>query len=175
MATVDDETLRTTLNLAHKYAAKRAHTDERREEAIDAATDGIMRALENYDAGRGPFLAYAMSIVRLEVFNRLRRHGNKAARRPLMTQLSEEFQAGEDAQPAGEVPMSAELKDLPEDLRDAVRFYHIDGFDLRDCGLLMGCSAETVRQRLHRAAELLAPDAAEKPDRQPGERRMRQG
>ncbi|MDB5314059.1 MAG: hypothetical protein JWO38_8261 [Gemmataceae bacterium] len=62
--------------------------------------------------------------------------------------------------------MAPELRDLPADLRDTVRFYHIDGFSLDEIALLTGVAKETARSRLRKATEALAADDAARPMRQ---------
>ena len=105
-----------------------------------------------------------MTLVMQEVASIRKRTLKRKASRPHTSSIPEGFDCPSHDRPvAGEVPMSADLRDLPPDLQHAVRFYHIDGFSLLECGLLLGCTAETVRTRLHRAAELLAPDGAEQP------------
>lgn len=50
----------------------------------------------------------------------------------------------------------------------------VDGFNLRDCGLLLGCSQNTVKRRLVQAAELLAPGRM-RPERKKGTKRLTAG
>ena len=56
--------------------------------------------------------------------------------------------------------MTPELRDLPADLRDAVRLYLIDGYTMEEAGLLMGASTATFRDRLKAAAVELNPGVA---------------
>lgn len=71
-----------------------------------------------------------------------------------------------------EVPLL--IADLPEVLAFTVRLYFVDGHSLRDCGLLLGCSQNTVKRRLHQAAALLAPGRIE-PERIKGTKRLHAG
>jgi DNA-directed RNA polymerase specialized sigma24 family protein len=71
--------------------------------------------------------------------------------------------------------MTAELKDLPDELFGPVRFVMIDGFSHEDAGLLCGVSDATIKRRLDRVAELFAADGAVKPERRKGEKRHRGG
>lgn len=168
---VSDDELRSVLALAHRFAAGRARIDAQREAAQDAATDAIVRAVRDWNPQRGPFKAFAMWLVAHEVKKRLKRRAERHAEQPTVEPITAATHLIASPLPAaGEVPMSHELRDLPPDLRDAVRFYYTDGFDLRECGLLLGCSAETVRARLERAAVMLAPDGATLPTRKKGER-----
>jgi DNA-directed RNA polymerase specialized sigma24 family protein len=139
------------------YATESARgRDDLAEVLRDAATDAIMRALDRFQVGAGDWQSYAMAAVRRGVQHAKRLAAKRRARRPLVAGL------GDDDPPdrrttaeGGRVPMSADLRDLPTELRDTVRFYFIDRYSLIDTGLLMGCHHEEVRIRLRRAAEML--------------------
>jgi DNA-directed RNA polymerase specialized sigma24 family protein len=170
VATVPDDVLSTILTQAHRWAAGQGRTEEEREVAVDAATDAIVKALESFDPTRGDFGTWALLHVRPKVHQRIGRHRARFHGRPAVGQMPDEFDAeARDLPSAGRVPMTADLRDLPADLRDAVRFFYIDGFSLRDCGLLLGCSHHEVRARLAQAAGLLADQPA------PGGNRLERG
>ena len=75
----------------------------------------------------------------------------------------------------GRVPMCSTINDLPEELQSAIRLYFIDGYSFRDCAMLLGCSVETVRVRLQRAAEILKPDGVKAQSRGNGIKRYLRG
>lgn len=61
-------------------------------------------------------------------------------------------------EPAGNAEVQPlTIADLPEELAFTVRLFVVDGYTLRDCGMLLGVSHDTVARRLREAAKLLAP------------------
>lgn len=138
--------------------------------ALDAATDGVLWAAQHYNRAVGPFVAFAGAAVRRFVGRALHKAADKRRDKPTVGTITDDL-AARETPAAGEVPLSATIRDLPDDERDAVRLFMLDGYNLRDCGFLLGCSPETVRTRLRQAAERLAPNAA-RPARGNGERRL---
>jgi RNA polymerase sigma factor (sigma-70 family) len=130
----------------------------------------------------GDFQGWARSCVRLIVRRAVSVAAARFHRRPTHIPIDALPDDGDGRGAADGVHLEArrddgasllplELSDLPPDLRDAVRLFYIDNFDLRECGLLLGCSMETVRQRLSRAARILCPHATP-PARRNGEKRL---
>lgn len=172
--------------IATAYADALAHAkrraprpDELTEAAIDAATNGVMWALEHYDPaqaskGFGPFCAAA---VKRFVWRGIEAHAKRHHQRPGMVPLAE-WNTEDGTQLArpcyggsGEIPLPLSVQELPADLRDAVAFFYVHGFNQRECAMLCGVSLDTFQQRLKRAAELIGRDLRQ-PDREPGERRL---
>lgn len=153
---------------------------EAKEGARDAATDGVVWAINNYDPAKGPFRKFAQYTVRLVVRLFMGRTHDRRQNRPPSLSLSStgtdedgerfEFVASDHAA-TGRVPMGSAINDLPEELQSAIRFYFVDGYSFRDCAMLLGCSAETVRFRLQRAAEILKPDGVKAQSRGNGIKR----
>lgn len=175
---MSDDELAKAYRLALNYAKRQAgsHGDETAEALQDAATDGVMNARDRFDparctAGFGPF---CMAVVKTRVRRAQRRLADRRRREPSHSPLPEDFPARE-LPAAGGVPMTPDLRDLPPDLRDTVRLVYVDGYSYEDAGLLLGVSNFTVSERLRRAAHMLAPDGAERPERRPKEKRVRGG
>lgn len=156
---------------AYDYAMRHVKSQTRRRALADllhdAATDGLMWARKNYDPARGKFGAFAANAVRVAVKRAVMGHVQQQAIRPSISELTE-FQAAPARKSQCE---RLTIDDLPERLAFAVRLYMVDGYDLRECGMLLGVAPNTVRQMLRKAAELLAPDHAA-PVRKAGERRL---
>jgi len=157
---------------ALKHAERRAPRPfELTETARDAATDAVMWALRAWQSGRGAsFETFTMSAVRRFVDRAIKQSANRFHSRPVISELTEGI-AARDVQ-AGSFPLSLAVQELPDDLRHTVRLFHVDKFDLRDIGHLMGCSMETARTRLAKAARLLG-DGAPRPRRMTGEKRFK--
>jgi DNA-directed RNA polymerase specialized sigma24 family protein len=182
-----DAEIATAYALALSYAKRRAPgPDELTECAIDAATDGVMWAIGHYSAEKAPkgFLPFAAAAVSKWVWRKVSEHAKRHAERPGVVSFDSLADDGTDAPAAyagewlednkrslGNVPLPAILADLPDDLLAAVRFFYVDKYDLRECGLLLGCEMETVRRRLKAAADILGDDLPARARRN-GEKRM---
>ena len=145
------------------------------QELIDAATSAVMWALEHCrDATT--FRQFAASAVRRWIGRQL--HRIKLKNRPNMQGIDAQdgaerrfdYLAARDAKP--ERPML--IEDLPEELGFVVRLYMVDGYTLRDIGMLVGKSPNTVALMLKEAASMLAP-GREAPTRNNGEKRLTAG
>lgn len=155
---------------------QRRGSDELSELALDAATNAIMWSRDNFDPSKATgtgFRGFAMQAVRVSVARAIAGHFRRD--RPVMQSLDTELEDGRrsgDAVEGGAEVERLTIADLDEELAFIVRLYMIDGFTLRDIGLLIGCGAEAVRRKIHHAAELLAPGRI-KPTRRNGERKLR--
>ena len=121
------------------------------EEAIDAATDAVLRALEAYEPDRGPWPAYAMGGVKLAVLRAV----IDARRQQRAAYLDDQDPAARPVAYAGPAGMLPDLSDLPEAIRDAVRLYYVDRFTMAEVGMLLGVTNEAIRLRLNKAAAIL--------------------
>lgn len=151
-----DAEIEEAYRLALAYAKRRApRPDELTECAIDGATSGVMWAIEHFDPTRGGgFMGFCASAVKRFVWRATELHARRYHNRPGTDGLPDDLAAREQYG-VGVIPIPSAVADLPTDLRDAVRFFYIDRFDLRECGLLLGVAPETVRQRLSHAARIL--------------------
>lgn len=175
MPAVADAELADLLDAAHGYARRQAgQNHELAEVLIDAATDGLCRAHRQFDPVRGAWKAFAWRVIKSEVRVAVRRYRDRKAARPGFGPLPDIDPAARTLPSAGAIPLPAVVRDLPADLRDAVRFYYVDGHDLEDTGLLMGCGKDLVRKKLAEAAAMLAPDL-DAPTRTKGTRRLERG
>lgn len=184
---VSDDELAKAYNEALRYAAKKAagRGDELEQALIDAATDGVMKAREKFDPAKSKdgFGAFCGAVVRSRVARAVGRWAEQLRTRPGMARLGDlDQEEGEAYSPpapdkpiAGSIPLGADLRDLPEHLRTAVRFVYADGYSLADAGLLLGVAAPTVGDWLRKAAAMLAEDGAVAPARRKGEKRVRGG
>lgn len=155
--------------------------DDLAEKLIDAATDGVLRAIKLYRPEQGEFPTFAMRVVEKRLAIARRNYMGQVANRPAMASLSVDDDSAIDPPAAdkpigGRTPMSPELKDLPQELWLAVFLVYFCGYTLEDAGLLSGClSAPSISKRLREAAVILAADGAEQPVRRPREKRVRGG
>ena len=173
-APTDDE-----IEEAYAHAMRQAEKAGRKwpafaERAVDSATDAVLWARANFDAtkaGPGGFPALAAVIVKRALKCARIAHARRAVGD------ATEFPLRDSEPIARQSSGNAAAKfidDLPDDLAFAAFLYSSCGYNLRDCGLLMGCSANTVQVKLHRAAELLAPGGV-RPARRNGEKRLARG
>jgi hypothetical protein len=154
---------------ATQYAATRAHTNPLfAEEIHDAAVNGLMWAIERCN-NLETFQVYCRSAVMRFVSRRIHKEKAKRDRRPLAQALPEQL-AGRKTQPV----QPTTIEELPKELADTVCFYMVHGFNMRQIGLLMGVSADTVQERLKRAAEMIA-GGRDQPERRKGEKRLSAG
>lgn len=130
--------------------------------------------MKNYQPDHGPFENYAVKNVKLFVSRALVKFREAERRRPEHEPLPEYDLAAKMQPTTGAVPMSVELRDLPDELRDVVRLYQIDGYTMEDVGLLLGLSKATVRTRLIQAARELNPGFEVRP-RAAGANRLASG
>jgi DNA-directed RNA polymerase specialized sigma24 family protein len=176
------------------YAAQRVRKvrgpDSMREAATDAATSGVMWAVRRFDPAQAPrgFGPFCAAAVRRWVWRGIRKHVLAHRNRPAVVsydalpgKLGEHLEtvvgmhswAGEwlvDRKPnTGE--LTEAIEGLPPDLRDAVRFFYIDGYSQRDAALLCGCSQFLFRERLIEAARRLGLGLSI-PRRATGKRRL---
>ncbi|QJW92939.1 sigma-70 family RNA polymerase sigma factor [Frigoriglobus tundricola] len=168
---VPDEVFATAYEAAMRHAKYRASRRRDCDDIItDAAVDGLLWARANCTSAES-FPAFAATCVRRFVWRKLAKASEKRARRPEHVELSDATRAV--AKPVAPVrPLL--IDDLPEDIAFAVRLFFTDGYSLRDCGLLMNKSPNTVDLMLKKAAELLAPGRI-KPFRPTGQKRLTRG
>lgn len=174
---VTDADVERVLKAAHQEADRRTrHMPALRELATDAATDGVCWALRRYSADRGSFEAFALTTVRSFIWKQVSASATKHKNRPVVVELGDELRDILAAPDRSEhyterdFVLPENVAALPPDLRDAVRLFHIDKYDLRDIGLLMGCTMETARRRLLQAAKALGGELA-RPERAAGAKR----
>jgi RNA polymerase sigma factor (sigma-70 family) len=173
---VSNEDVERALRDAHRYAVSRTRRCPALAEiATDAAVDEIVWRLPRFDEGRGdPFGAFVAASVKLFVGRAIARSAEKHATRPTHVDLDDTPVAAPNRSThddGRDVQLPEAVQELPAELRDSVRLFYLDGFDLRDIGLLMGCTMETVRRRLKLAARALSADVA-RPERKSGAKRM---
>lgn len=155
--------------LGHAAHASRGRCPDLAEAIHDAATDGVVWAVESFDpskVGRGGFASFSASAVRRCVKRALYQWVNRE--RP------DVFSIDADGGPEPESNAAVQpltMADLPEDLAFTVRLYMVDGYSLREVGVLTGVGPNVVQRKLRKAAELLAPGRV-KPQRKAGERRL---
>ncbi len=133
--------------------ARRACRPAARDGAVDAAVDAVLWAVANFDPVRGEFGPFARAVVRKSV----RWAAVRAAARPDVVPLLDCHPAP-PVTPDVAVGLPIAVRELPPDLRDAVRFFFVDRLSLAECGLMCGVSHITIRNRLFKAARVLGDD-----------------
>ena len=154
---------------ALRYARRKADgVANLQEPFIDAATSAILWTLENcHDPAT--FGAQCWAAVALWTARQRQREARRwACKGSRVASTDTPDNIVDTSRASGPLLIG----DLPDDLAFAVRLYMIDGFNLRDCGLLLGCSAHAVQDMLTKAAKLLAPGTT-MPVRRLGEKRLR--
>lgn len=160
--------------LAYGGWRARGKPQEYGEALRDAATDAVVWARDNYDPARGEFGGFCHKAAETAVGRAVVRLAEEYHNRPEFGGLSEDMPARE-LPAAGEVPITADLADLPDDEREAVLLVMLNGYTHRQAADVAGCGEETIRRRLIRAARKLAPDGVSAPIRPPGTKRIRGG
>ncbi len=173
----DDETA-TAYRLALNYARRQAggRGDELTTALQDAATDGVMKAIQRYDPARstGGFGPFCAGVVKNTVRTAARAAATRRRARPTVGPLPDDCEAS--ALPAaGEVPLTPTLNDLPPDLRDAVRYVFVDGYTHREAGAIMGVAHRIIHKRLRQAAAILNPEGIPHPSVMPSAKRVKRG
>jgi RNA polymerase sigma factor (sigma-70 family) len=164
------------LKMAQRFANRRAWKGELGEAAQDAATDAIMWSLKNYDPSRGAtFEAFALAAVRSFVHRHIGQRSKQLATRPEVAAIHDLIPASERQchDNGNDYLLPDGVADLPHELRDVVRFFYVDRFDLHEISLLMGTSKETARLRLKEAAKILGRGEKVHRELSTGSRRLR--
>jgi DNA-directed RNA polymerase specialized sigma24 family protein len=147
-----------TLEAGHRYARNRTgNRQPTTDRAIDAVTDAVWRAQQQYLPDRGAWEPWCWSFIHRAVRGALNRTNRITV--PL---------AGTETATELFTPTTTIL--LPACLDHAIRLYFVDRYSLRDAGLLSGLTHEGFRRRLHRAAALIGRDL---PTPRPGRPRNR--
>jgi|GEM_PF-6375750 len=168
---IPDDVFAKAYDAALAIAEKRAKACPwHRDELIDGATNAVLWARDNCK-NADTFIPFTKAAVRRWLGRTMSRISRKHKTRGDTVALTFDVAATRTQAPVQ--PML--IEDLPEDLAFAVRLYMIDGYNLRDCGMLMGCSPNTVDLKLKQAAELLADGRLKKPERRKGEKRLTAG
>lgn len=158
--TIPDATLKAVYGWALRHAAHHARGEDETEQVlIDAATNGILWAQERCTCADS-FARFARTAVRRFVHRSLVKSRVKRFNRPEVGALPEQVE-GRSAKPT----KPTLIADLPDDLAFVVRLYMVDGYTLREIGLLVGRSPNTVDLMLKKAARLLEPEGKAPPRR----------
>ncbi len=139
------------------------------EDVHDAATSALLWARAHCTA-LSTWTNFARAAVKVATDRAISKRARRTRTRPAMMSLDargvNNTDSDDDA-PTFDAPAPADgqhtpklIADLPEELAFVVRLYFVDAFDLRECGLLLGCSQNTVKRRLLQAAAMLAPNLA---------------
>ena len=78
-----EELARSYMPLARRLAGRYRHTGEAQDDLEQVAYLGLLKAIDRYDAGRGPFVRYAVPNIMGELKRHFRDKGWGAARAPL--------------------------------------------------------------------------------------------
>lgn len=169
-----DESYRAGLRIARATVARRGFDDETAEALNSAVGDALIWAIGHYDAAAGSFQVFALAAMRRFFTHTIASLRRRDKGRPGRAELDDEFEGALECRRPDSAEAKATINDLPAELSDAVRLYFVDGYTMRECGLLLGCSPDTVRRRLHQAAHLLAPGMAA-PRRETNAKHFRRG
>lgn len=173
-----DGEVSTAYHRALAYAQR--HSGGRPPESVealrDAATDAVVWATKHYDPSRTTkgFAGFCAAAVGTWVARARRKIAEKRRLAPRVGSLPDDIPA-RTLPSAGEAPMTSELNDLPDELREAVRLVFVDGCTYQEAGAALGVSAKAIHSRLRRAAHMLVADGVTAPTRRPKEKRVRGG
>lgn len=152
---VDDVTFAKAYRAALAYAEREARKYrgwEMADRFHDAATDAVLRARAAFDPTKASFPTFCRLVVAARVHRAKQLAAAKAAFRPKVGPLPDDFDVAARPDPA---PVE-EFAGLPDDLRRAAELYYVDGHTLREGGEVLGITGSAFHRRLTRAAELLA-------------------
>jgi len=135
--------------LAHARHRCRGNA-EAEDELIDAATNAVMWSIAHCNDG-ATFPQQCKAAVRLWVSRQIGRIVRKRKNRPTGVPLVDGLTCRE-AKPVRPIL----IEELPADIGFIVRLYFVDGYAVRDIGLLVGLGHNTVARKLHLAAEMIA-------------------
>jgi RNA polymerase sigma-70 factor (ECF subfamily) len=143
-------------HLPRLYRAARAWTDSR-EEAEDLVQETFARVFARPRLLRGGEEGYLLRALR----NTLVSQRRTAGRRPVTTQLTEEFGTG--ARPEDDPAQAAEVREvhdaiaeLPEEFRDALVAVDVAGLGYGEAARALGVPEGTLTSRVFRARDRLA-------------------
>ena len=137
----------------YRYALHMSGKADVAEEVVQDVFLVLLRDPRQYDAGRGPLLAYLLGIARKRVWRRLektRLFENELEHLADPRDLSLE---SERNQMIGRLRRA--ILALPANYREAVVLCDIEEMDYARAAAIQGCAVGTIRSRLHRARALL--------------------
>jgi len=153
-----DETAFTKLYRRHqapvyRYALHMSGRADVAEEVVQDVFLVLLRDPRQYDAGRGPLLAYLLGIARKRVWRLLEK----------MRVFGNELEDLADPRDFSLEPVRNQLIGhlrrailaLPANYREAVILCDIEEMDYVQAAEIQGCAVGTIRSRLHRARALL--------------------
>lgn len=164
---------------AYSWACEHARTravggSEVEDELTDAATNAVLWAIQRC-TNADTFTNFAKAAVRRWVARQAHRIKLKRRNRPRAADPHHEGTVDDARARQGKPTKPTLIQELPEDLAFVVRLYMVDGYSMREIGLLVGCSPNTVDLKLKRAAALLNDGPLVAPVRRNGEKRLTAG
>jgi RNA polymerase sigma-70 factor (ECF subfamily) len=124
----------------------------RREDSQDLLQESLAQAFAKLDQLRDAEQvgAWLMSIIRRRYIRRWQR---EQSRPPAVDELPE-LAAADHVDPFAEQVRVA-LTQLPQPQRELLELYYLEGFDMQECGKVLGIGPRVVKQRLYRARQAM--------------------
>ena len=144
--------------LALSYLRNRTDAEDLAQEAFVR----VWRALASYD-GRASFSTWIYVIARNACLSELRRRQQRLTS-PLDESVEQRVAQGPVAGPASDFRLDcvALLRTLPENQRQVVSLFYLEGCSYEQVAALLGMPLNTVRSHLHRARRRLALSLGER-------------
>lgn len=124
----------------------------RREDSQDLLQEALAQAFAKLDQLRDTAQvgAWLMAIIRRRYIRRWQR---EQSRPPAVDELPE-LASADHVDPFAE-QVRAALTLLPQPQRELLELYYLEGFDMQECGTVLGIGPRVVKQRLYRARQAM--------------------
>lgn len=141
------------MDLAWRYSCRLCKTREDAEDLLqEALAHALLRFSQLRDVSR--FKSWLMSIVRTQFLMHQRR--NTAEKFTIYDREQDigstvaDLAAGPNADPLADIT-AVSLSQLPDEQREILSLFYLDGLNLQEAGEVLGISTGAVRSRLYRA------------------------
>ena len=124
----------------------------RREDSEDLLQESLAQAFAKLEQLRedSAATAWLMSIIRRRYIRRWQREQS----RPPQSDEMPEIGTASQIDPFAE-QVRAALARLPQPQRELLELYYLEGFDMQECGTVLGIGPRVVKQRLYRARQAM--------------------
>jgi RNA polymerase sigma-70 factor (ECF subfamily) len=139
----------------YRFALQMSGSEAVADDVVQETFLTLMRAGGGYDEARGSLGSFLYGVARNQVLRRLERRWT-----PPVEEADEPAAAGHPESDLARSELVAAVRkavlSLPLHYREAVVLCDLEEADYADAAAALGCSAGTVKSRLHRARRLLA-------------------
>lgn len=135
------------------YLSRRAPSPQDAEDLVATVFHRMLQGLARFDPHRGSALAWALTIARHALIDRLRQTRDTVPVEDLAEILAGSWQDPLEGMIRTETAelILARLGEMPAATREIVALHYTQGMRLREIGALLGLGEDAVKQRLSRA------------------------